>query len=94
MLLDLCTTLLLENLQSVFGSEECVTIAKKNSTFKKKCENTMNKQWTKHINTCQKHTKNIVVGSSFGFFFGILAASKYQCSNMLHLKRSFASKLS
>ena len=35
MLLDLCITLLLENLQSVFGSEECVTIAKKTVRSKK-----------------------------------------------------------
>ena len=49
MLLDLCITLLLEKLQSVFDSEDFGTIAQNNSTFKKALEHTMKKQWTIHV---------------------------------------------
>ena len=69
MLLDLCIILLLEKLQSVFGSEDFVTIAQKKQYVQKSA-------WEYHEkavdNTCQKPTKNIVVGRSFGFFWGLL----------------------
>ena len=57
MLLDLCITLLLEKLQSVFDSEDFGTIAQKNSTFKKALEHTMKKQWTIHVKNPLKHCR-------------------------------------
>ena len=90
MLLDLCITLLLEKLQSVFDSEDFGTIAQKNSTFKKALEHTMKKQWTIHV---KNPLKTLSLAEALDFY-GIIAARKCRCSNMLHLKRSFAPKWS